>query len=181
MLYTSMPREMKSDFVMSLSATPDEENVSAFGLSNEYLEESLRNVESLTQNVRELLDDAGAVIDSEGLRHQVETLERCADSYRRGMIAARMLHNFGEDWLQDMQVRLQNALDDYARFDGEGGSYMAENNRNTQDEPIKRLRRASRNVNEALANIEHIFAPHELPHPAMYASQNPTATYWVAH
>lgn len=117
----------------------------------------IKDVEQLTGNVRCLLRDCNDVLESEGIRYQVETLERCMDYYRRGMLAAKIMTEFGDGWLQDMQDRLRKAVDEQHRWDAEGGNYLSEKGRTGMEPPIDRLTQAADRVQEALTAINAYF------------------------
>lgn len=132
------------------------------GTSNDHglyaaMQADIHQVEILTQNVRGLIRDCDDVLTSEGLQYQIETLERCVDYYRRGILAAKIINEFGGGWLQDMQARLRKAVDEQHRWDGEGGNYLSEKQHRGLDQPIDKLTQAADRVEEAMLAMNKFF------------------------
>lgn len=144
----AMPRHLESEILIK----PRQ------GRSYAMLHDDLQQVEKLTQSVKSLLSDADGVLESEGLRQQLETLERCVDYYRRGIAAARIMSEYGHDWLDDMQTRLRQAVAEQHRYDGEGASnYSSLKGREGVEEPADRLASAMHHADRAQAVFGRMF------------------------
>lgn len=158
----AMPRHLKSEIVLQRD---DRAHLYAA------LNADLHQVEALTKNVRVLVQDCDSLLDAEGLRYQIETLERCVDYYRRGIAAARIMGAFGHDWLEDMQMRLKQAVDEQHRYDGEGASnYSSLKGREGVEEAADRMANALHHAGAAQTIVNDMF----MRHPASAdASQQP--------
>ena len=125
-------------------------------LNMQALDSAWRDVAQLSQSLETLLADCAEFSDLDDVRAQAEALQRCTDSYRRGVIAAKLLAGSGEAWLEEIRARLARAIDDYHRWDGEGGNYMSEKHRTGLEYPIDGLGEASSNVTNAIAQLQQV-------------------------
>lgn len=71
----------------------------------------LVEIEELTYELKRVLINCEPILETEGIRGQVETLERWAESYRCGVEAAGRISTIGPLWLSDLRGRLKMAAD----------------------------------------------------------------------
>ena len=115
---------------------------------------SIEEVENLTNELKRLLVNHEGALDQEGLRREVETLERWMESYRRGLAAAHKISESGITWLGQLRDRLKMAADEHIRLEGEGGSPAdSEQTKRTEE-----LLAAANRIDRAIPDIEHMFA-----------------------
>jgi len=126
-------------------------------VSSVILIQQLAEAEELTNVLKRLLVKYESALEQEGIREQVEILERWMESYRRGLSAACKISENGPALLTEMKKRLKLAADELQRLEGEGGN-PASKEQTTQ---IEELLKASRRIEQVLPNIEHIFSPEE--------------------
>jgi exonuclease VII small subunit len=112
-------------------------------------------VEKLTHEMKRLLVTHENALDEEGIRHELETLERWMESYRHGLSAANKISENGVVWLRDMRSRLQLAADEMQRMEGEGGTLSTDN---AQADHAEQLRRAVHHIDEVLPSLEETFS-----------------------
>lgn len=114
---------------------------------------SLEEVEHLANEMKRLLVRHEFALEHEGIRHQMETLERWMESYRRGLAAANKLSANGATWLGELRDQLKFAADEILRLEGEGGNPATGEQAVQAEELIKAVRR----IDKVLPNIEHMF------------------------
>lgn len=124
------------------------------------LYQQLAEAEELTNELKRLLVRYESALEQEGIRQQVETLERWMESYRRGLNAARKLSENGMPLLTEMRERLKLAADELQRLEGEGGNPATKEQAAQAEEFLK----ASRRIDQVLPNIEHIFSNADTEH-----------------
>lgn len=101
---------------MNLDATlPDNDDVDG-------LPSKLEEAEALTEEARQLLVHCEGALKGEGVREEALAVERWLESYRRGISAARKLSKAGPELLEDMNMRLRQALEELHRYEEEGGN-----------------------------------------------------------
>ncbi|MBY0407939.1 MAG: hypothetical protein K2Q01_09625, partial [Rickettsiales bacterium] len=91
------------------------------------LEQQLCEAEHLTNDLKRLLVKYEHALEQEGIRHEVETLERWMESYRRGLSAAHKISQKGMGWLTDLRERLKLAAEELQRLENEGGNPLDKN------------------------------------------------------
>lgn len=149
---TSVPTPSTLD-----APTPCEVNTSP-------LDQQLCEAEQLTNELKRLLVKYEHALEQEGIREQVETLERWMESYRRGLSAARKISEKGTDWLTSLRERLKLAAEELNRLEGEGGNPPDKNQAVQAEEYL----RASLKIDKVIPNMENIFnseEKEEIPEP----------------
>lgn len=116
------------------------------------IHEQLQQVEELTNELKRLLVTCETTLDAEGIKQQIEALERWAESYRRGIKAAGKISLLGPAWLTDLRGRLKNAADEMTRLTNEGGVPMTKEQVATSEQ----LLRATKKIDDVLPNIENL-------------------------
>ncbi len=116
-------------------------------------QQKLQEAEELTNELKRLLVKYEIALDEEGIRHEVEILERWMESYRRGIAAANKISDTGLEWLSTLRDRLRLAAEERQRLEGEGGNPASKKQAETTEE----LLNAARRIDKVLPNIEHIF------------------------
>lgn len=116
------------------------------------LEQQLEEAEGLTNELKRLLVRYENALEHEGIRHQVEILERWMESYRRGLSAAQKISESGTTLLIELREKLKLAAEELQRLEGEGGSPLTKEQINQTEEFLK----ASRRIDQVIPNVEHI-------------------------
>ncbi len=117
------------------------------------LDQQLCDAEQLTNELKRLLVKYENALEQEGIREQVETLERWMESYRRGLSAARKISEKGTDWLTDLRERLKMAAEELNRLEGEGGNPLDKSQAVQAEEYL----RASLRIDKVIPNMESMF------------------------
>lgn len=82
----------------------------------------LDEAEQLTEEARQLLVHCDGALKGEGVQGEALALERWLESYRRGISAAQKLTKTGPEILDDISMRLHQALEELQRYEAEGGN-----------------------------------------------------------
>jgi hypothetical protein len=135
------------------TATPDQPTLDTVNPITQQIAE----VEELTNDLKRLLVKYENALEQEGIRHQVETLERWMESYRHGLSAARKISQNGTSWLTELRARLKLAADELQRLEGEGGNPASKEQTAQAEDFLK----ASRRIDQVIPNIESIFCPED--------------------
>lgn len=119
----------------------------------------LSEAETLTNDLKRLLVRSEQALDREGVRQQVETVERWLESYRRGISAAHKLSESGTPLLHQVRDCLNLSLAELCRLEDEGGMPMTKE----QTAQAEDLRNALRRIDQLLPSVEGAFqsAPEE--------------------
>jgi hypothetical protein len=104
---------------MQNNPTPETSAPEAAPPSDPLLSKHLEAVEALVQDFRRLLVRYESSLEAEGIRERIETLERWAESYRRGLRAAEKISEVGQDWLREAEEKLKLAAAELHRLDDE--------------------------------------------------------------
>ncbi len=118
------------------------------------LHQQLNDVETLGRELKRLLVRHESAIEEEGVREDLEMLERWMESYRRGLAAACKIADNGTACLSELRERLAQAADDLQRLENEGG--------NTAPNPAEarkteELLKASNRIDQIIPNVGHLF------------------------
>jgi hypothetical protein len=113
----------------------------------------LKDVEDLATELKRLLVSHERTLDEEGIRHEVEVLERWMESYRRGLAAASKISENGTEWLAHLRDHLKLAADELQRLEGEGGTPPSREQLERMDE----LHKAVKRIDNVLPEFEQMF------------------------
>ncbi len=114
----------------------------------------LHEVEELTNDLKRLLVNHEPTLKEEGLRDEVETLERLMESYRSGLTADHKISENGVHSLSDLRDRLRLAAEERMRLEGEGGLALnKEQFKETND-----LLETARHIDQAIPDLEQMFS-----------------------
>jgi hypothetical protein len=116
--------------------------------------QKLQEVENLTNDLKRLLVQHEITLDEEGIRHEVEMLERWMESYRRGLAAANKISESGVSWLSQLRDHLKMAAEERQRLEGEGGNPATKE----QIQRTEELLAAANRIDRAIPDIEQIFS-----------------------
>ncbi len=116
-------------------------------------EKQLAEVEVIAHEMRHLLVRSEAALENEGIRQDMETLERWIESYRRGLSAAKKLATSGAEILGNIKNRLKLAVEEQYRLEGESPNAATKN----QAAAIEDLVKASRRLERMIPTIEQMF------------------------
>lgn len=124
------------------------------GQSYTSLQQQMQDVETLGKDLKRLLVRYEPAIEQEGIREDVETLERWMESYRRGLSAARKIADNGTACLTELRERLKKTADDLQRLENEGGN-LAPSTR--QAEETENLIKATKRIDAIIPTVDHLF------------------------
>lgn len=119
------------------------------------LDQQLCEAEQLTNDLKRLLVKYENALEQEGIRGEVETLERWMESYRRGLSAARKISEKGTHWLTELRERLKLAAEELQRLENEGGNPLDKSQAVQAEEYL----RASLRIDKVIPNMESMFHP----------------------
>ena len=113
----------------------------------------LRDVEALTNELKRLLVRHEKTLNEEGIRREVEVLERWLESCRRGLAAADKISGTGMEWLTHIRNHLKLAAEELHRLESEGGNPPSKE----QAEKTEELIRAVGRIDKLMPDFEQIF------------------------
>jgi hypothetical protein len=146
-------RSGKSIKRASHTATPNKKT----GANTASLQQQLEDVEALDNELKRLLVRHENALKQEGVRHEVETLERWMESYRRGLAAACKIAVNGRACLANLKEKLKYAARELERIDNEGGNPPTKEQTNEKEELLS----ATRRVNNLIPEVDLLFDPAE--------------------
>jgi hypothetical protein len=109
---------MRSEEIKSVDATVSS-NPPPATQAAEQLAQQADEADALVQEFRKLLVGFESELGAEGVREQLQTLERWSESLRRGLKAAAKMSEVAPQWLHEAQDRLKLAADELQRMDAE--------------------------------------------------------------
>jgi len=115
--------------------------------------EQMQAAENLVDELKQLLEKYEPVIDREGARSQMETLEYWAECYRYGLSAADKIFQNGNTWLSDLNERLKQETESMRRLEDEGGQPVEKSQASCVDNFAKTTHYLSR----VIRDIERLF------------------------
>lgn len=118
-----------------------------------FSQNQLEEVEELTNELKRLLVKHERTLDEEGIRKEVECLERWMESYRRGLAAAHKISETGTGWLGTLRDKLKLAADEMQRIEGEGGAPASREQAEKTEDLVKAVRR----IEKVIPSIEQMF------------------------
>lgn len=118
-----------------------------------FSQNQLQEVEELANELKRILVKHEKTLDEEGIRQEVECLERWMESYRRGLAAAHKISETGTGWLTHLRDKLKMAADEMQRIEGEGGPPASREQAEKNEDLVKAVRR----IEKVMPSIEHMF------------------------
>ncbi|MBV8939867.1 MAG: hypothetical protein JO089_08550 [Alphaproteobacteria bacterium] len=117
------------------------------------LQSQLAQVEALTNELKRVLVHHEDTLEEEGIREQISTLERWAESYRRGLAAAGKISEKAPVWLSELKEKLKLAADELNRLEAEGGNPPSREQIAKADDLLS----AMSHIDKVIPAVEHIF------------------------
>jgi phosphoenolpyruvate carboxylase len=116
-----------------------------------------QDVKALVDDLKRLLVHHEKALNEEGIRDQVEVLERWMESYRRGLSAANKIAESGMELLPALRSRLKLAVDEMQRLEGEGGTPGSK----AHSERLDEFQKAITAIDKVIPDLDHLFTSHE--------------------
>lgn len=116
-------------------------------------EHQLRRVETLTGELKQLLERNNSVFDDEIIHRQISLLEHWMDCYHRGLVTADTFSGASVALVSDLQTRLKLAEEEIQRLEDEGGATANKE----QIEENEALLQAIRRSEKLITSIETLF------------------------
>ena len=118
-------------------------------------DQSLTEAEALVNDIKRVLVKSEHALENEGVKSDMETLERWMESYRRGLAAANKISVSGPEILSKLKDRLKLAVAEQQRFEDEGNNPIT----GEQAQLVEEMLSASRRLERLIPSIEHVFTP----------------------
>ncbi len=130
-----------------------ESQTSSASQSDHLNNHDIHEIEQLTNELKRLLVSHEDTLNDEGIRREVEMLERWMESYRRGLSAAHKISETGTTILNDLRNHLKLAINERHRLEDEGG------NPSTKDDSRKLndLADTMHHIESMLPDLQHAF------------------------
>lgn len=140
------------DTIKDTNLTPSAAALDAAPIETPHSQE-LYQVEELTNELKRLLVRHENTLEEEGIRQEVETLERWMESYRRGLAAAGKISGTGKEWLSNVRDHLKLAADEMHRLESEGGNPAGKEQAEKTEELLKAIRR----IDKVIPDMDNLF------------------------
>ena len=123
-------------------------------LSALYDQDHIESVQKMSHDIKRLLDGCDAARLKTDVKLQVAKLNDWTTTYLKGLDAAQKISEAGYDTLIEAQKELALSLDDFLRFEGEGGNAPTDD----QERRIDDISRALRRISGLIPAVEQTFA-----------------------
>ena len=147
---------MSQDFTQTESTVSNSAATVPAEASCSSLERHMQDAEQLVTDLKRILVRYEDALDEEGIREEIETLERWAQSYRLGMRAAAKLSEQGTELLSHARERLKLAADEISRMEAEGTPAPDEEGSKLKAEDYLK---ASRRIDKMMPVVEQMTSP----------------------
>lgn len=146
--------------------------LNAHALSALYDHDHIESVQKMSQDIRRLLTGCDAARLKTDVKLQVARLNDWTHTYLKGLDAARKISEAGYDTLIEAQKELALSLDDFLRFEGEGGNVAPSAD---QERRIEEMSKALRRISALIPAVEETFAGPDDPDPEVEPASPDTA------
>ncbi len=123
-------------------------------LSALYDPDHIESVQKMSHDIKRLLAGCDAARLKTDVKLQVAKLNDWTTTYLKGLDAAQKISEAGYDTLIEAQKELALSLDDFLRFEGEGGNAPTDD----QERRIDDISRALRRISGLIPAVEQTFA-----------------------
>jgi len=125
------------------------------------IQQQLSDVDALTKDLKRLLVKGENALEKEGLREDVERLERWMVSYRNGLAAASKMCAGGTDLLCEIKDRLKLAAEELQRLEDEGGNPASREQMMQLEELVK----ATKLIDQVMPAVQNVFCEESQRNP----------------
>jgi len=139
--------------VKSVPAGSDALNSQA--LSALYDHDHIESVQKMSHDLKRLLTGCDAARLKTDVKLQVARLNDWTTTYLKGLDAAQKISEAGYDTLIEAQKELALSLDDFLRFEGEGGNVAPSAD---QERRVEEMSKALRRISGLIPAVEQTFA-----------------------
>lgn len=125
------------------------------GLSALYDHDHIESVQKMSHDLKRLLTGCDAARLKTDVKLQVAKLNDWTTTYLKGLDAAQKISEAGYDTLIEAQKELALSLDDFLRFEGEGGNVAPSVD---QERRVEEMSKALRRISSLIPAVEETFA-----------------------
>ena len=125
------------------------------GLSALYDHDHIESVQKMSHDLKRLLTGCDAARLKTDMKLQVARLNDWTTTYLKGLDAAQKISEAGYDTLIEAQKELALSLDDFLRFEGEGGNVAPSAD---QERRVEEMSKALRRISALIPAVEETFA-----------------------
>jgi len=143
--------------------------LSSESLSAPYDHDHIESVQKMSHDLKRLLTGCDAARLKTDVKLQVAKLNDWTTTYLKGLDAAQKISEAGYDTLIEAQKELALSLDDFLRFEGEGGNPPTAD----QERRIDDISRALRRISGLLPAVEQTFGPNDPENPEVEPDMPP--------
>ena len=129
--------------------------LSSESLSALYDHDHIESVQRMSYDLKRLLTGCDAARLKTDIKLQVARLNDWTTTYLKGLDAAQKISEAGYDTLIEAQKELALSLDDYLRFEGEGGNVAPTAD---QERRVEEMSKALRRISGLIPTVEQTFA-----------------------
>ena len=163
------------------SAPAGSHALSSQSLSALYDHDHIESVQKMSHDLKRLLTGCDAARLKTDVKLQVARLNEWTTTYLKGLDAAQKISETGYDTLIEAQKELALSLDDFLRFEGEGGNVAPSAD---QERRVEEMSKALRRIGGLIPAVEETFAgpgdpevepanPDTIPQPDNAPEYNP--------
>ncbi len=137
------------------SAPAGSDALNSQALSALYDHDHIESVQKMSHDLKRLLTGCDAARLKTDVKLQVARLNDWTTTYLKGLDAAQKISEAGYDTLIEAQKELALSLDDFLRFEGEGGNVAPSPD---QERRVEEMSKALRRISGLIPAVEQTFA-----------------------
>lgn len=146
--------------ITEASASPRAAPAGSHALSSQNLSalfdhDHIESVQKMAHDLKRLLTGCDAARLKSDVKLQVARLNEWTNTYLKGLDAAQKISEAGYDTLIEAQKELGLSLDDYLRFEGEGGNLAPSPE---QERRVEEMSKALRRISGLIPAVEETFS-----------------------
>lgn len=111
-------------------------------------QKQLHDITTLAASIKSMIVRHNTVLKDAGIRKEMQQLENWLEDERKGPAPACIISSCGVSWLMSLRDKIKLSVDEYQRFEGEGGAPATKDQIERNEELLRTVRRIDRIISD---------------------------------